>query len=63
MEIYLRKGAIYGFFLGIGLAILFVKYTITLEEYLISVCRIGVIISFLGVLYGWLLFKSASKKS
>ena len=76
MEIYIRKGAIYGFGLGIGLALLFVESTMTVNwgnsiaeahyyspifSYIISILRIGVILSFLGSLYGWLLFKYSSK--
>ncbi|WP_313432612.1 hypothetical protein [Siminovitchia terrae] len=69
MESLLRKSAIYGFFIGIGAAILFVKYaevenigdgaTLTnhlpMDEYIITVLRFGVVASILGLVCGLIL--------
>ncbi|MGG0655802.1 hypothetical protein [Rummeliibacillus pycnus] len=76
MEILLRKGAMYGFIIGLGIAILFVKNEVnriigngviettylTPFEYIIRVLRYGVIGSFIGVLVGCYLFLKQKNK-
>jgi len=69
MENLLRKSAIYGFFIGIGLAILFVKhkvvenfdggystYEVPIMDYVITVLKCGVVASIIGLLSGLILF-------
>lgn len=70
MKKFLIEGAIYGFFTGLSLGIIFVNYkTITFEpggyttsykpiaEYIIILLRCGVIGSILGCLSGLIFFK------
>lgn len=71
MEKFIRIYAIYGFFIGLGLGILFVKYRsvehidagvsetsyVPLVDFIIPVLRIGVIGSFLGLFLGYYLYK------
>lgn len=75
MEHLLRKSAIYGFFIGIGLAIFFVNYKevtnlgngltetsyLPVIEYIVNVLRFGFLSSLLGLLTGWYLYKNKRK--
>lgn len=70
MEKILRKSAIYSFFIGIGLGILFIKYEqvtrvnsvitetsyLSLTEYIIMLLKYGVVVSILGLLFGWYIY-------
>lgn len=67
MEKILRKSAIYSFFIGIGIGILFVRYEqdtrvgfevietsyLSPMEYIIILLKYGVISAILGLLFGW----------
>lgn len=71
VEKLIRKSAIYGFFIGIGIAILFVKYKVVnnlgvgvtetsyvpVVDYIVTVLRFGVVASFLGSLCVWSIYK------
>ncbi|MFJ8260653.1 hypothetical protein ACIQ4I_01680 [Rummeliibacillus sp. NPDC094406] len=75
MEKLLKKSALYGFVIGLGIAIIFVNYKeirdlgnggieiayLPLSEYIISVLRYGVIASFVGVLCGWIIYINQKK--
>ncbi|MER1999549.1 MAG: hypothetical protein ABS882_07225 [Lysinibacillus sp.] len=72
MEKILRKSAIYGFFIGIGLGIFLVNYKevtnlgdgitettyLPIVDYIVNVLRFGVISALLGLLAGWYLYKN-----
>ena len=71
MENLLRKSALYGFFIGLGLAIFLVNYKEVTNlgdgvtetsyrpvvEYIVNVLRFGVISSLLGLLTGLFIYK------
>lgn len=75
MEKLLRKSSIYGFFIGIGLALFLVKYKdvikyegnvtettyLPIAEYIITVLRFGVISSLIGLFIGWYIIHNAKK--
>ena len=76
MNNILRRGATYGFFIGLAIAILFVKYkeVVSLGEgvietsykpvfdYIIMVLRISIVSSILGLTFGWYLYKNSGSK-